>query len=116
MTAPRKILSVVGTWPNFIKVAPIVRALESRDGQFEHMLVHTGQHYDAAMSDVFFADLKIPPPNVSLGVGSGSHAEQTGAMLQALEPVLIAERPDWVLVYGDTNSTLAGAVLSLIHI
>ena len=106
-----KVLSVVGARPQFVKLAPI--AAESSAMRIDHVIVHTGQHYDAAMSDVFFADLKIPTPNVSLGVGSGSHAEQTGAMLQALEPVLIAERPDWVLVYGDTNSTLAGAVCAV---
>jgi UDP-N-acetylglucosamine 2-epimerase (non-hydrolysing) len=103
-----KVLSVVGARPQFVKLAPIAEAFaESAD---EHVIVHTGQHYDAAMSDVFFADLAIPSPDVHLGVGSGSHGVQTGTMLSAMDAVLDEHRPDWVLVYGDTNSTLAGAV------
>jgi UDP-N-acetylglucosamine 2-epimerase len=103
-----KILSVVGARPQFIKAAPVSRAL-SRAG-IEEVLLHTGQHYDAAMSDVFFAELDIPAPQHNLGVGSGSHASQTAAMLVGIEAVLLDERPDYVLVYGDTNSTLAGAL------
>lgn len=106
-----KVVSVVGARPQFIKLAPIAAAFE--DAGIRHVIVHSGQHYDRAMSDVFFADLKIPAPDVSLGVGSGTHAAQTGAMLVALEPVMLAEDPDWVLVYGDTNSTLAGALCAV---
>ncbi|HEX6919409.1 MAG TPA: UDP-N-acetylglucosamine 2-epimerase (non-hydrolyzing) [Actinomycetes bacterium] len=102
-----KVLSVVGARPQFVKLAPVSEALA---GRCEHVIVHTGQHYDARMSDVFFADLRIPAPDVHLGVGSGSHGVQTGAMLGALDGVLDEHRPDWVLVYGDTNSTLAGTL------
>ena len=102
-----KILSVVGTRPQFVKLAPISQALA---GRCEHVIVHTGQHYDERMSDVFFADLGIPDPDVHLGIGSGSHGVQTGAMLAALDEVLDQHRADWVLVYGDTNSTLAAAL------
>lgn len=102
-----KILSVVGTRPQFVKLAPISEALK---GRCEHIIVHTGQHYDERLSDVFFAGLGIPDPDVQLGIGSGSHGVQTGAMLAALDEVLDQHRPDWVLVYGDTNSTLAAAL------
>ena len=103
-----KVLSVVGARPQFVKLAPIAAALEGAG--HEHVIVHTGQHYDALMSDVFFADLQIPAPDVHLGVGSGSHGVQTGAILSAMDAVLDEHSPDWVLVYGDTNSTLAGAL------
>ncbi|MFF2274896.1 non-hydrolyzing UDP-N-acetylglucosamine 2-epimerase [Agromyces sp. NPDC058126] len=103
-----KVLSVVGARPQFVKLAPIARAAEAAG--VEHVIVHTGQHYDPMLSDVFFDDLRIPAPNVHLGVGSGSHGVQTGAMLGALDAVLTEHDPDWVLVYGDTNSTLAAAV------
>ena len=106
-----KVVSVVGARPQFVKLAPVAAELARRDAL--HLIVHTGQHYDASMSDVFFADLRIPDPDVSLGVGSGSHATQTASMLSALEPVLIEADPDWVLVYGDTNSTLAGALAAV---
>lgn len=102
------VLSVVGARPQLVKLAPIAAALKAAGHR--HVIVHTGQHYDADLSDVFFTGLGIPAPDTHLGVGSGSHGVQTGAVLAALDPVLEAERPDWVLVYGDTNSTLAGAV------
>ena len=106
-----KVLSVVGARPQFVKLAPVAVAL--RDAGVDHVIVHTGQHYDALLSDAFFADLRIPDPDVHLGVGSGSHGVQTGAMLAALDAVLAEHRPDWTLVYGDTNSTLAGAVAAV---
>ncbi len=102
-----RILTVVGARPQFIKAAPVSRAL--RPGHTE-ILVHTGQHYDDAMSAAFFRDLEIPEPAVNLGAGSGSHAAQTAEILRRLEPVIVQHAPDGVLVYGDTNSTLAAAV------
>lgn len=104
------ILHIVGARPNFIKAAPVIRALSSH--QVRQTLVHTGQHFDAGMSDVFFEDLELPHPDVNLGVGSGSHAVQTGRIMEHLEPVLLESKPDRVLVYGDINSTLAGALVS----
>src|SRR4051812_1281735 len=103
-----KVVSIVGARPQFVKLAPVAGALSA--GGADHVIVHTGQHYDDRLSDVFFADLAIPQPDVHLGVGSGSHGVQTGTMLSALDGVLDAQRPDWVLVYGDTNSTIAGAL------
>ena len=108
MIAAMKILSVVGARPQFVKLAPVSAAIA--EGGHEHVIVHTGQHYDPALSDVFFAELGIAAPDVQLNVGSGGHGEQTGAMLAGLDPVLQQHSPDWVLVYGDTNSTLAGAI------
>ena len=103
-----RVLSIVGARPQFVKLAPIAHALAAAG--HEHVIVHTGQHYDAKMSDVFFTDLGIPTPDVHLGVGSGSHGVQTGSMLTQLDAVLDEHDPDWVLVYGDTNSTIAGAL------
>jgi UDP-GlcNAc3NAcA epimerase len=104
-----KILTIVGARPQFIKAAAVSRIARSLD-YIEEILLHTGQHYDQNMSDVFFTELDIPKPNYHLGIGSTSHGAQTGKMIEAIEQVLIAEKPDWVLVYGDTNSTLAGAI------
>lgn len=103
-----RVLSVIGARPQFVKAA-LLSAEFARRG-IEEILVHTGQHYDREMSDVFFEELRLPPPNHQLNVGSGSHGAQTGEMLKRLEPVVRDEAPDWVLVYGDTNSTLAGAL------
>jgi UDP-N-acetylglucosamine 2-epimerase (non-hydrolysing) len=111
MPTRRKVVSVVGARPQFVKLGPVAAALD--EAGHEHVIVHTGQHYDDRLSDVFFADLDIPAPAVHLGIGSGSHGVQTGAMLSALDAVLDAQRPDWVLVYGDTNSTLAGALAAV---
>jgi UDP-GlcNAc3NAcA epimerase len=102
-----RIVSVVGTRPQLIKAAALSPALRTRH---EEVFVDTGQHWDEAMAGVFFAELGLPRPDHSPGIGGGGHAEQTGRMLLALEPILVAEHPDAVLVYGDTNSTLAGAL------
>ncbi len=104
-----RILTVVGARPQFVKAAVVSRLLASRTG-FEEIMVHTGQHYDPEMNEVFFRELEIPSPAVALNIGSAGHGIQTGRMLEALEPVIGRERPDAVLVYGDTNSTLAGAI------
>lgn len=103
-------LVVAGARPNFMKVAPLLRALTSRE--HEALLLHTGQHYDARMSDAFFQDLGLPEPDFHLGVGSGSHAQQTARVMEAFEPVLLETRPDWVVVVGDVNSTLACALVA----
>src|SRR5258706_1097361 len=105
-----KIAYIVGARPNFMKVAPILAEMRRRRPRFRQFLVHTGQHYDANMSDAFFSDLELPAPDVHLGVGSGTHAEQTARVLTAIEPVLVRERPDWVVVVGDVNSTMAAAL------
>jgi UDP-N-acetylglucosamine 2-epimerase (non-hydrolysing) len=94
-----------------MKVAPIVAAMKRRAGKFQPLVVHTGQHYDAAMSDSFFRDLELPQPDTHLGVGSGSHAAQTAAVMERFEPVVLNEKPDWVLVVGDVNSTIACALV-----
>jgi UDP-N-acetylglucosamine 2-epimerase (non-hydrolysing) len=106
-----KVMNIVGARPNFMKVAPIVEEMKRRQNSFLPLVVHTGQHYDELMSDIFFRDLKLPNPDVYLGVGSGSHAAQTAAIMQAFEPVVVEEKPDWVLVVGDVNSTIACALV-----
>ncbi len=116
-----KVLSFVGARPQFIKEALVGEAAR-RSGVWEHILVHSGQHYDSAMSDVFFQELAIPQAEYHLGVGSGTHAEMTAAALVGLEKVLLQEKPDALIVYGDTNTTLAGALaaaklcLPVIHV
>ncbi len=110
-----KIVTVVGARPQFIKAAPVGRALQAA-GHTE-FLVHTGQHYDHNMSQLFFDELQLPQPALNLAIGSGGHGQQTGQMLMQLESVMQEQRPDWVLVYGDTNSTLAGALAAVkLHI
>lgn len=106
-----KILNIVGARPNFMKIAPIVREMRRRNREFEPLIVHTGQHYDEAMSDSFFVDLGIPAPDFHLEVGSASHAVQTARIMTAFEPVVLQEKPDWVLVVGDVNSTIACALV-----
>jgi len=109
MGAPTTLVSVVGARPQFVKLAPIVRALEQHNG-CTHRVVHTGQHYDFKMSDMFFEQLELPQPDIDLGVGSASQGAQTGVMLAKLEEYLLHERPAAVLTYGDTNSTLAATL------
>jgi UDP-N-acetylglucosamine 2-epimerase (non-hydrolysing) len=104
-----RILHVVGARPNFMKAAPVYRALARRG--HDQILVHTGQHYDSLMSDIFFEALEIPTPDESLNVGSGSHAQQTAAIISRFEPVVLEHKPDVVLVYGDVNSTVAAALV-----
>ena len=112
-----KIVTVIGARPQFIKAAPLLQALGRLEVPCEHVLVHTGQHYDDAMYQQFFSELSIPAPDHDLEVGSGSHGCQTARMLERIEPILLQEQPDWVVVYGDTNSTIAGALAaSKLHI
>lgn len=106
-----KVLSVVGARPQFIKLAPVDRAL--REAGHEHVIVHTGQHYAHELSDALFADLRIPAPDRNLAIGSATHAQQTAAMMVGLEEAFEEEAPDWVLVYGDTNSTVAAALTAV---
>jgi UDP-GlcNAc3NAcA epimerase len=102
-----KIITVLGARPQFIKAAPVSRELRKKHTE---LIIHTGQHYDANMSDIFFEELHIPKPDFHLGIGSGSHGKQTGEMLAEIEKIILEEKPDYLLVYGDTNSTLAGAL------
>lgn len=109
----KTVLSVVGARPNFMKVAPLHRAFQQYRGSIRHLIVHTGQHYDEAMSKVFFEDLELPHPDFYLGVGSGSHAEQTAKVMIGLEKVLQEQKPDLVAVVGDVNSTVASSLVSV---
>ena len=104
-----KITTIIGARPQFIKAAPVSRAIAEHN-RLTEVIIHTGQHFDADMSDVFFKELNIPKPDYNLGINSTSHGAMTGRMLEKIEEILIKEKPDWVLVYGDTNSTLAGAL------
>jgi len=105
-----KIISVVGARPNFMKIAPIAEAISEQNrigkGEIKHVIVHTGQHYDEKMSELFFTDLGIPKPDLNLGVGSGSQAAQTADIMKRFDPVLKEQKPDYVLVVGDVNSRL----------
>lgn len=106
-----KILNIVGARPNFMKIAPIYAEMKRRTGRFAPKIVHTGQHYDEKMSAAFFDDLGMPPPDIHLEIGSATHAAQTAKIMLAFEPVVLSEKPDWVLVVGDVNSTIACALV-----
>jgi UDP-N-acetylglucosamine 2-epimerase (non-hydrolysing) len=108
-----RILSVVGARPNFVKTAPVISALQRRRPEWDHVLVHTGQHYDRMMSEIFLEELGVPEPDHLLGVGSGSHAVQTARVMESIEPVLEAAQPDLVIVPGDVNSTLAATLVAV---
>ena len=103
------IISLIGARPQFIKAAALCRAIKGynvgNNLRINHILLHTGQHYDQNMSEIFFDELGIPRPNYNLGIGSATHGKQTGRMLEAIEDILLKEKPNWVLVYGDTNTT-----------
>jgi UDP-GlcNAc3NAcA epimerase len=112
-----KILTIVGARPQFIKAAAVSRAIKSYKGKIEEVIIHTGQHFDANMSDVFFTEMDIPKPKYNLNIHGVGHGAMTGRMLEGIEEVILKERPDWVLIYGDTNSTLAGALAaSKLHV
>jgi UDP-GlcNAc3NAcA epimerase len=117
-----RIATIVGARPQFIKAATVSRAIQIRNKscsnvRFEEIFVHTGQHFDDNMSQIFFDEMELPPPDYSLGIGGGSHGQNTGRMIEAIENVLLQEKPAWVLVYGDTDSTLAGALAAVkLHI
>ncbi|WP_323594871.1 non-hydrolyzing UDP-N-acetylglucosamine 2-epimerase [Aliarcobacter butzleri] len=115
-----KILTILGARPQFIKAGSVSREINRQKAEgkkIEEIIVHTGQHYDANMSDIFFEEMKIPKPNYFLGIGGKSHGAMTGQMIEKIEEVAMKEKPDWIMVYGDTNSTLAGAIVaSKLHI
>ena len=111
-----KILTILGARPQFIKAGSVSREI-AKHNEIQEIIVHTGQHYDANMSDIFFEEMKIPKPDYFLGIGGKSHGAMTGQMIEKIEEVVLKEQPDWVLVYGDTNSTLAGAIVaSKLHV
>ena len=110
MSSPAKVIGVVGARPNFMKMDPILRAMDDYPDELSYSLVHTGQHYDESMSEVFFGDLGMRKPDIDLGVGSGSHASQTAKVMLALEPIIVEHEPDLVIVVGDVNSTVAAAL------
>jgi len=111
-----KILTILGARPQFIKAGTVSREIANHD-EVNEVIVHTGQHYDENMSDIFFEEMKIPTPNYFLGIGGKSHGAMTGQMIEKIEEVALQEKPDWIMVYGDTNSTLAGAIVaSKLHI
>ena len=113
----KKIVTVIGARPQFIKAAVVSRAIGLSSDEIMEVLLHTGQHFDSNMSDIFFEELDIPKPDYNLGVGGGSHGQNTGRMLEKIEAVLLLEKPDFVLVYGDTDSTLAGTLAAVkLHI
>ena len=117
MSLPLKIVTIIGARPQFIKAATVSRSLREHRSNICETIVHTGQHYDANMSEIFFEELEIPRASYNLGIGGGSHGQNTGRMIEAIETVLIKENPDWVLVYGDTDSTLAGTIAAVkLHI
>src|SRR3989304_6589484 len=107
-----KVVNIVGARPNFIKIAPLMAEMRA-DGRMQPILIYTGQHYDGQMSESFFRDLDIPRPDINLKVGSGSHAWQTAEIMKRLEPCLVAEKAELILVVGDVNSTLAGALTAV---
>ena len=112
-----KVCTIVGARPQFIKAAVVSRAFREHRPEVREVLIHTGQHYDANMSEVFFDELDIPRPDYNLEIGGGTHGQNTGRMIERIEAVLLEEKPDWVLVYGDTDSTLAGALAAVkLHI
>ncbi|MCI0472646.1 MAG: UDP-N-acetylglucosamine 2-epimerase (non-hydrolyzing), partial [Ignavibacteria bacterium] len=107
----KKIISVVGARPNFMKMAPLHKEFQKHKNSVKHVIVHTGQHYDKNLSDVFFMQLELPKPDINLNAGSGSHAEQTAEIMKKFEKIVIKHKPDLVIVYGDVNSTLAASVV-----
>ena len=117
VSKPLRIASIVGARPQFVKLAPVCRAIAAHNANggsaIQHVIVHTGQHYDAELSDIFFEELEIPRADINLGVGSGPHGQQTGRMLELFERFLLEQKPDAVIVYGDTNSTIAGALVAV---
>ena len=117
VSKPLRIASIVGARPQFVKLAPVCRAIAAHNANggnaIQHGIVHTGQHYDAELSDIFFEELEIPRADINLGVGSGPHGQQTGRMLELFERFLLEQKPDAVIVYGDTNSTIAGALVAV---